>query len=152
VHRTEQRLVEDRGLRGLGHRGVGAAPTYTRIGARHNTLRLLQTRLRGIESAAKGFGYIEHTASVGIADGRVASAVLREYELVTAFFYGFGLAIAIAMALAIGNTWVRDHRNGVWTVPMVLGLLAVAIVVGITIGWALVQYFAFYTASATGRT
>jgi hypothetical protein len=69
----------------------------------------------------------------------------------TAFFYGFGLAIAIAMALAIGNAWVRDHRNGVWTIPMVLGLLAVAIVVGTTIGWALVQYFAFYAASATGR-
>ena len=26
---------------------------------------------------------------------------------------------------------------------MVLGLLAVAIVIGITIGWSLVQYFAF---------
>jgi hypothetical protein len=67
------------------------------------------------------------------------------------FFYGFGLAIAIAMALAIGNAWVRDHRNGVWTIPMALGLIAVAILVGITIGWALVQYFAFYAASATGR-
>ncbi|HTV91104.1 MAG TPA: hypothetical protein VMG98_00140 [Verrucomicrobiae bacterium] len=70
----------------------------------------------------------------------------------TAFFYGFGLAIALAMALAIGNQWVRDHRNGVWTLPMVLGLLTVAIVVGGTIGWALVQYYAFYVASATGRT
>jgi uncharacterized membrane protein len=70
----------------------------------------------------------------------------------TEFFYGFGLAIAIAMAIAIGNAWVRDHRNGVWTMPMVLGLLAVAIVIGITIGWSLVQYFAFYAASATGRT
>jgi hypothetical protein len=56
------------------------------------------------------------------------------------------------MALAIGNAWVRDHRNGVWTLSMVLGLLAVAIVVGVTIGWSLVQYFAFYAASATGRT
>jgi hypothetical protein len=71
---------------------------------------------------------------------------------VTTFFYGFGVAIAIAMALAIGNAWVRDHRNGVWTLSMVLGLLAVAIVVGVTIGWSLVQYFAFYAASATGRT
>jgi len=69
----------------------------------------------------------------------------------TTFFYGFGLAIAIAIALAIGNAWVRDHRNGVWTVPMVLGLLAAAIVAGITIGWALVLYYAFYVASATGR-
>jgi hypothetical protein len=71
---------------------------------------------------------------------------------VTIFAYGFGLALAIAMALAIGNAWVRDHRNGVWTMPMVFGLLAVAIVVGISIGWSLVQYFAFYAASATGRT
>ena len=39
----------------------------------------------------------------------------------TEFFYGFGLAIAAAMAIAIGNAWVRDHRNGVWTMPMVMG-------------------------------
>ena len=70
----------------------------------------------------------------------------------TAFFYGFGLAIALAMGIAIGNAWVRDHRNGVWTIPMVLGVLAVAIVIGVTIGWSLVEYFAFYTASASGRT
>jgi len=69
----------------------------------------------------------------------------------TAFFYGFGLAIALAMALAIGNAWVRDHRNGVWTVPMVLALLAAAVVIGLAIGWSLVQYFAFYNASATSR-
>jgi uncharacterized membrane protein len=67
------------------------------------------------------------------------------------FFYGFGLAIALAMALAIGNAWVRDHRQGVWTMPMALGLIAAAVVIGITIGWSLVQYFAFYAASATGR-
>jgi hypothetical protein len=71
---------------------------------------------------------------------------------VTIFAYGFGLALAIAMALAIGNAWVRDHRNGVWTMPMVLGLVAVAAIAGITIGWSLVQYFAFYAASASGRT
>jgi hypothetical protein len=71
---------------------------------------------------------------------------------VTIFAYGFGLALAIAMALAIGNAWVRDHRNGVWTMPMVFGLLAVAAIAGITIGWSLVQYFAFYAASASGRT
>jgi hypothetical protein len=152
MHRTEQRLVEDRDLRRLRHRRIGRPAANACIGARHNALRLPQMRLRRFESATEGFGYIEHTASVGIPDGRVASAVLREYELVTAFFYGFGLAIAIAMALAIGNAWVRDHRNGVWTVPMALGLLAVAIVVGVTIGWSLVQYFAFYAASATGRT
>jgi len=69
----------------------------------------------------------------------------------TTFFYVFGVAIAIAIALAIGNQWVRDHRNGVWTVPMVLGLLAVAVVAGVTIGWALVLYYALYLASATGR-
>ncbi len=68
------------------------------------------------------------------------------------FFYGFGLALAFAMALAIGNAWVRDHRNGVWTLPMVLALVAIAVIVGVTIGWAFVQYFAFYSASATGRT
>lgn len=152
MHRAEQRLIEDRGSRGLGHRRVGGPAACTRIGARHDVLRLLQMRLSGFESAAERFGYVKHTASVGIADGRVASAVLREYELVTTFFYGFGVAIAIAMALAIGNAWVRDHRNGVWTLSMVLGLLAVAIVVGVTIGWSLVQYFAFYAASATGRT
>jgi hypothetical protein len=144
MHRAEQRLVEDRDLRRLRHRRIGRPAANACIGARHNALRLPQMRLRRFESATEGFGYIEHTASVGIADGRVASAVLRDY--------GFGLAIAIAMALAIGNAWVRDHRNGVWTVPMALGLLAVAIVVGVTIGWSLVQYFAFYAASATGRT
>jgi hypothetical protein len=70
----------------------------------------------------------------------------------TAFFYGFGIAIALAMALAIGNAWVRSHRNGVWTVPMVLALVAIAVIIGVAIGWAFVQYFAFYNASATGRS
>lgn len=82
----------------------------------------------------------------------MAEAHLRCCEVMNVFFYGFGIAIALAMALAIGNAWVRDHRNGVWTIPMALGLLVVAIVVGITIGWSLVEYFAFYNASATGRT
>ncbi len=152
MRRAQKCFIEKSGLRGLRHCRVGSAAAGARVGARHNTLGLLQTRLRGLESAAKGFGYVEHMPSVGIADGRVASAVLREYELVTTFFYGFGLAIALAMALAIGNQWVRDHRNGVWTLQMVLGLLTAAIVVGVTIGWALVQYYAFYIASATGRT
>ncbi|HTZ54168.1 MAG TPA: hypothetical protein VMB20_03830 [Candidatus Acidoferrum sp.] len=70
----------------------------------------------------------------------------------TVFFYGFGLAIALAMAIAIGNAWVRDHRSGVWTVSMVVALVVIAAIVGVTIGWAFVQYFAFYNASATGRT
>ena len=152
MHRAEQRFIEDRGLRGLRHGSVSRSARDARVSPRDGALRLLQTHRSGFESAAKGFGYIEHTASVGIADDRVASAVLREYEPLTTFFYGFGVAIAVAMALAIGNQWVRDHRNGVWTLPMVLGLLTIAVVAGITIGWALVQYFAFYAASATGRT
>jgi predicted PurR-regulated permease PerM len=82
----------------------------------------------------------------------MAKAHLRCCEVMNVFFYGFGVAIALAMALAIGNTWVRDHRNGVWTIPMALGLVVVAIVVGITIGWSLVEYFAFYNAAAAGRT
>lgn len=152
MHRPEERFIEDRRLRGLRHRGIDGTAAFSGIGARDGSLRMLQSRVGGFEPAAQGFGYIEHGSSIGIGDGRVASAVLREYELVTAFFYGFGLAIALAIALAIGNAWVRDHRQGVWTIPMVIGLLAAAIVVGITIGWSLVQYFAFYAASATGRT
>lgn len=81
----------------------------------------------------------------------MAEAQLRYCEDMNVFFYGFGLAIALAMALAIGNAWVRDHRNGVWTMPMVTGLLGVAVAVGLVIGWALVQYYAFYSASAAGR-
>jgi hypothetical protein len=69
----------------------------------------------------------------------------------TIFFYGFGLALAFAICIAVGNAWVREHRNGVWTIPMVIGVIAVALVLGVTIGWAFVQYFAFYNASATSR-
>jgi MFS family permease len=69
----------------------------------------------------------------------------------TVFFYGFGLALALAITIAIGNAWVREHRNGVWTVSMLLGVVAIALVLGVTIGWAFVQYFAFYNASATSR-
>ncbi|HEX8807190.1 MAG TPA: hypothetical protein VF741_09575 [Candidatus Aquilonibacter sp.] len=68
-----------------------------------------------------------------------------------AFFYSFGLALALAITLAIGGAWVREHRNGVWTLPMIVGVVTVAIVLGAAIGWAFVQYFAFYTASATSR-
>jgi hypothetical protein len=46
---------------------------------------------------------------------------------------------------------VREHRNGVWTIPMVFGVIAIALVLGVAIGWAFVQYFAFYSASATTR-
>jgi drug/metabolite transporter (DMT)-like permease len=70
---------------------------------------------------------------------------------VTVFFYGFGLALALAISLAIGNAWVREHRNGVWTIPMVVLIVTIALVLGIAIGWAFVQYFAFYNASATSR-
>jgi hypothetical protein len=69
----------------------------------------------------------------------------------TIFFYAFGLALALGIVLAIGNAWVREHRNGVWTIPMVVGVIAIALVLGVTIGWAFVQYFAFYNASATNR-
>lgn len=81
----------------------------------------------------------------------MAKAHLRYCEDMNAFFYGFGVALAIAIALAIGSAWVREHRNGVWTVPMVVGLVAVAVIAGVAIGWAFVQYFAFYNASATTR-
>jgi hypothetical protein len=67
------------------------------------------------------------------------------------FFYGFGIALGIAISLAIGNAWVREHRNGVWTIPMVIGVIAIALVLGVAVGWALVQYFAFYNASAGSR-
>ncbi len=82
----------------------------------------------------------------------MAKAQLRCCEVMNVFFYSFGIALALAIAIAIGSAWVREHRNGVWTLPMVLGLLAVVAVAGVTIGWAFVQYFAFYAASATGRT
>jgi membrane protein YdbS with pleckstrin-like domain len=81
----------------------------------------------------------------------MAKAHLRCCEDMNAFFYGFGLALALAISIAVGNAWVREHRNGVWTVPMIVGVVAVALIVGIAIGWAFVQYFAFYNASANSR-
>jgi MFS family permease len=69
----------------------------------------------------------------------------------TAFCYGFGMAIAIALTAAIGNAWVREHRNGVWTMNMIATAGAIAITFGLTVGWALVQYFILVAASATGR-
>jgi Na+-translocating ferredoxin:NAD+ oxidoreductase RnfA subunit len=81
----------------------------------------------------------------------MAKAHLRCCEDMNAFFYGFGLALALAITLAVGNAWVREHRNGVWTVPMIVGVVAIALVLGTAIGWAFVQYFAFYNAAATSR-
>lgn len=69
----------------------------------------------------------------------------------TVFFYCFGIALALGIALAIGTAWVREHRNGVWTIPMVVCVVAIAVVLGAVIGWAFVEYFAFYNASATSR-
>jgi hypothetical protein len=69
----------------------------------------------------------------------------------TTFAYVFGVAISIAMAAAIGNAWVRDHRNGVWTLRMAAVIAIAAIALGALIGWSLTQYFAFLAASATGR-
>ena len=80
MHRSEQGLVEDRGLRSLRHRRIGRSAANAGIGARHYAFCLLQSDCCGFESTAKGIGYIEHSASIGIADGRVASAVLLEYE------------------------------------------------------------------------
>jgi len=79
--------------------------------------------------------------------------VCRNYErsAVTTFSYGFGLAISIALTLAISNAWVKEHRNGVWTLGMIAGASAIALALGATVGWALQQYLAFYAASATGR-
>jgi len=79
----------------------------------------------------------------------MAKAHLRCCEDMNVFFYSFGLAIALAMAIAIGSAWVRDHRNGVWTMRMAVGLVAIALLVGVAIGWAFVQYYAFYTASGS---
>jgi hypothetical protein len=69
----------------------------------------------------------------------------------TAFAYVFGMAISIAMAAAIGSAWVREHRNGVWTMRMAAIVTIAAIAFGILVGWSLQQYFAFIAASATGR-
>ncbi len=69
----------------------------------------------------------------------------------TIFSYAFGVAISIAMALAIGNAWVREHRNGVWTLPMAAAVAIVGIAIGVAVGWSLQQYLAFVQASATGR-
>jgi len=81
----------------------------------------------------------------------MAEAHLRCVEIMNAFAYGFGMAIAIALTLAISNAWVNEHRNGVWTLGMIVGTGVVALVLGVTVGWALQQYLAFYAASATGR-
>jgi hypothetical protein len=81
----------------------------------------------------------------------VAEAHLRCCEDMNAFFYSFSLALALAITIAIGNAWVREHRNGVWTLPMVISIVAIAVVLGAAIGWAFVQYYAFYVASATNR-
>jgi H+/Cl- antiporter ClcA len=69
----------------------------------------------------------------------------------TTFAYVFGVAISIAIAAAIGNAWVGDHRNGVWTLRMAAVVAIVAVAFGILVGWSLQQYFAFIAASATGR-
>ena len=59
--------------------------------------------------------------------------------------------MSIALAVAIGNSWVRDHRNGVWTMQMTAIVAIAAIVLGGALGWALQQYLAFVAASATER-
>ncbi len=69
----------------------------------------------------------------------------------TIFAYGFGMAISIALATAIGNAWVREHRNGVWTLTMAGTVATVAVLFGVAVGWGLAQYFAFIAESATGR-
>ncbi|HEY5349041.1 MAG TPA: hypothetical protein VIJ64_04885 [Candidatus Lustribacter sp.] len=69
----------------------------------------------------------------------------------TFFCYAFGIALAGALAIAIGNAWTANHRNGVWTIGMVATVAFVALVTGALIGWALVQYLAFVSASAGGR-
>lgn len=69
----------------------------------------------------------------------------------TVFCFGFGVAIAAALTIAIGNAWVKEHRNGVWTMNMIATAAAIAIVFGVTVGWALVQYFTLIAASAAGR-
>ncbi|MGA7571789.1 MAG: hypothetical protein WBG27_15115 [Candidatus Aquilonibacter sp.] len=69
----------------------------------------------------------------------------------TIFAYGFGMAISIALAVAIGNAWVREHRKGVWTLTMAGTVTALALFLGVAIGWGLAQYFAFVAESATGR-
>jgi MFS family permease len=72
-------------------------------------------------------------------------------DSMTAFCYGFGVAISIALAIAVGNAWVREHRNGVWTMNMIATIGAIAITFGLVVGWSLVQYFTLVAASATGR-
>lgn len=175
MHRTKKSLVEDGGLRRLRHRSVGCASALSCVRASDDTLRIAQSVCGGLQTAAQGISYIEHAPMVGMPDGRGASAVLRTYERnairgniararathsqlrggrrspVTIFSYAFGVAISIAMALAIGNAWVREHRNGVWTLPMAAAVAIVGIAIGVAVGWSLQQYLAFVQASATGR-
>jgi hypothetical protein len=183
VHRAEKSLVEDCGPCRLCHRGIGRASALSRVRSGNDTLRIAQSVLRDLQTAAQGISYIEHAAMVGMPDGRSASAMLRMYERqanrvgaaayacatllalgathsqlrgvyqyrMTTFSYAFGVAISIAMALAIGNAWVREHRNGVWTLPMAAGVVIAGVAVGIAVGWSLQQYLAFVAASATGR-
>ncbi len=69
----------------------------------------------------------------------------------TIFCYGFGIALAGALGVAIGNAWMHDHRNGVWTLRAIATVTAAALALGTLIGWALLQYLAFVAASAAGR-
>jgi hypothetical protein len=70
---------------------------------------------------------------------------------VAIFEYGFGMALSIAFVVAIGGGWVRDHRKGIWSPRMALGAAAVAIVLGLAIGWGLQQYLDFVAITATHR-
>jgi hypothetical protein len=69
---------------------------------------------------------------------------------VTLFCYTFGIALTGALAFAIGNAWMHDRRNGVWTIPMAAAVASAALVLGALVGWALVTYVAFVAASASG--
>ena len=55
----------------------------------------------------------------------------------TVFSYGFGFAISIAMGIAIGSSWVRDNRAGVWSKKLAFSITISVLLFGIILGWAI---------------
>ena len=137
----------------MRHRGIAPALRHAGVRPSDVTLRLAQVAFGTVQAAEKPIGTIEHAASVAANYDEGGSVALGKCErrTMTTFCYGFGLAISGALTIAIGNAWVREHRNGVWTIPMLASAGAVAIAFGLVVGWSLVQYFILVAASAAGR-
>jgi Na+-driven multidrug efflux pump len=67
------------------------------------------------------------------------------------FYYGFGLAFGIALSIAVGSAYVREHRWGVWDRGAIATVAIAAVVIGLTVGWALQEWLTWAFATQTQR-